>query len=143
MTVPKTSVLVLDCADPPSSARFYATLLGAEIGPAEGDADLLLLAGPSGIVLGSRRYPDRVPPSWPMAALRSGGTENGVRPPLSGDATPLKGATHRPPACVPSQRIQTHKAYRDLILKGRKEHAQADQGSMIRRSIRSSRRLNR
>lgn len=58
-----------------------------------------------------------------MAALRSGGTENGVRPPLSGDATPLKGATHRPPACVPSQRIQTHKAYRDLILKGRKKHA--------------------
>ncbi|MFE2246019.1 VOC family protein [Streptomyces lavendulae] len=66
MTVPKTSVLVLDCADPPSLARFYATLLGAEIGPAEGDADLLLVTGPSGIVLGIRRDPDRVPPSWPL-----------------------------------------------------------------------------
>ncbi|MFF4498618.1 VOC family protein [Streptomyces sp. NPDC001546] len=66
MTVPKTSVLVLDCAEPEELARFYASLLGAEVGTADGDAELLLVAGPSGSVLGIRRDPDRVPPSWPL-----------------------------------------------------------------------------
>ncbi|MFD8141692.1 VOC family protein [Streptomyces sp. NPDC059708] len=65
MTVPKTSVLVLDCAAPEALARFYAALLGARVGPAEGDPGLLLVAGPSGPVLGIRRDPDHVPPSWP------------------------------------------------------------------------------
>ncbi|MFD8019082.1 VOC family protein [Streptomyces lavendulae] len=66
MTVPKKSVLVLDCADPEPLARFYATLLGAEVGPAGDDAGLLLVAGHSGTVLGVRLDPDRVPPSWPL-----------------------------------------------------------------------------
>ncbi|MFF2197946.1 VOC family protein [Streptomyces sp. NPDC058157] len=66
MTVPKTSVLVLDCAEPEALARFYASLLGARTAPAGGDPDLLLVAGPSGTVLGIRRDPDRVPPSWPL-----------------------------------------------------------------------------
>ncbi|MFH7598739.1 VOC family protein [Streptomyces racemochromogenes] len=66
MTVPKTSVLVLDCAEPEPLARFYASLLDARVGPAEGDPDLLLVTGPPGTVLGIRRDPDRVPPGWPV-----------------------------------------------------------------------------
>ncbi|RKT02426.1 hypothetical protein BX286_0327 [Streptomyces sp. 3211.6] len=66
MTVPKTSVLVLDCAEPEALARFYAALLGARTAPAEGEPGLLLVAGPAGAVLGIRRDPDRVPPSWPL-----------------------------------------------------------------------------
>ncbi|MFF4368356.1 VOC family protein [Streptomyces sp. NPDC001594] len=66
MTVPKTSVLVLDCAEPEALARFYASLLDARTAPAEGDPDLLLVAGPTGTVLGIRRDPDRIPPSWPL-----------------------------------------------------------------------------
>ncbi|MFF4646150.1 VOC family protein [Streptomyces sp. NPDC001389] len=66
MTVPKTSVLVLDCAEPEELARFYGLLLGARVEPAEGDAGLLLVSGPSGTALGIRRDPDRVPPSWPL-----------------------------------------------------------------------------
>ncbi|MER7339249.1 VOC family protein [Streptomyces sp. NPDC000075] len=65
MTVPKTSVLVLDCAEPEPLARFYAALLGARVGPAGDDAGLLLVAGLSGPLLGIRHDPDRVPPSWP------------------------------------------------------------------------------
>lgn len=65
MTVPKTGVLVLDCADPEPLARFYGALLDATVAPADGDADLLLVSGRSGVVLGVRREPDHVPPSWP------------------------------------------------------------------------------
>ncbi|MET9962195.1 VOC family protein [Streptomyces sp. NPDC006326] len=66
MTVPKTSVLVLDCAEPEPLARFYGSLLDAAVGPAEGDADLILVSGPTGVLLGVRRDPGRVPPSWPL-----------------------------------------------------------------------------
>ncbi|WP_328296552.1 VOC family protein [Streptomyces sp. NBC_00435] len=65
MTVLKTSVLVLDCAEPESLARFYAELLGAAAGPAPGDGELFLVTGGSGVVLGLRRDPNHVPPSWP------------------------------------------------------------------------------
>lgn len=66
MTVPKTSVLVLDSAEPDLLARFYAELLGASAGPAPGDRDLLLVTGGSGVVLGVRRDPDHITPSWPV-----------------------------------------------------------------------------
>ncbi|MFF5973020.1 VOC family protein [Streptomyces sp. NPDC012769] len=65
MTVPKTPVLVLDCSDPEPLARFYATLLGATVAPADGDPDLLLLHTPDGPALGIRRDPGQAPPSWP------------------------------------------------------------------------------
>ncbi|MFE2561444.1 VOC family protein [Streptomyces sp. NBC_00090] len=65
MTVPKTSVLVLDSIDPEPLARFYATLLGAIVEPAGGDRDLLLVSGRSGVVLGIRRDLGQAPPSWP------------------------------------------------------------------------------
>ncbi|MFD0366382.1 VOC family protein [Streptomyces sp. NPDC059071] len=65
MTVPKTSVLVLDSTDPDPLARFYATLLGATVEPAGGDHDLLLVSGHSGVVLGIRRDLGHAPPSWP------------------------------------------------------------------------------
>ncbi|WP_329124999.1 VOC family protein [Streptomyces sp. NBC_01353] len=65
MTVPKTSVLVLDSTDPEPLARFYATLLGAAVEPAGGDSDLLLVSGHSGVVLGIRRDLGQAPPSWP------------------------------------------------------------------------------
>lgn len=65
MTVPKTSVLVLDSTDPEPLARFYATLLGATVEPAGGDPDLLLVSGRSGVVLGIRRDLGQAPPSWP------------------------------------------------------------------------------
>ncbi|MFE2147017.1 VOC family protein [Streptomyces sp. NPDC059456] len=66
MTVSKTTVLVLDSADPELLARFYAELLGATAGPAADDGELLLVTGPAGAVLGVRRDPDHVPPSWPL-----------------------------------------------------------------------------
>lgn len=65
MTTLKTSVLVLDCAEPESLARFYASLLGASAGPAPGDGELFLVTGGSGVVLGVRRDPNHTPPSWP------------------------------------------------------------------------------
>ncbi|WP_405761111.1 VOC family protein [Streptomyces sp. NBC_00045] len=65
MTVSKTTVLVLDSAEPELLARFYAELLGATAGPAPDDGELLLVTGPAGAVLGVRRDPDHVPPSWP------------------------------------------------------------------------------
>ncbi|MFJ3828948.1 VOC family protein [Streptomyces sp. NPDC090046] len=66
MAVPKTTVLVLDSAEPELLARFYSELLGATNGPAPGDEDLLLVTGRTGVVLGVRRDPDHVPPSWPL-----------------------------------------------------------------------------
>ncbi|WP_327135164.1 VOC family protein [Streptomyces sp. NBC_01343] len=66
MTVPKTTVLVLDAAEPELLARFYAELLGGTTGPAPGDEELLLVTGRTGVVLGVRRDPDHVPPSWPL-----------------------------------------------------------------------------
>lgn len=65
MTVVKTTVLVLDSAEPEPLARFYAELLGATAGPATGDGDLFLVTGSSGAVLGIRRDPNHAPPSWP------------------------------------------------------------------------------
>ncbi|MFD3539164.1 VOC family protein [Streptomyces sp. NPDC058662] len=65
MTVPKTGVLVLDCSEPEALARFYAALLDAEVGPADGDSDLLLLTGGAGVLLGIRRDLGHAPPSWP------------------------------------------------------------------------------
>ncbi|MEU6755604.1 VOC family protein [Streptomyces sp. NPDC046685] len=66
MTVLKTSVLVLDCAEPEPLARFYAELLGATAGPAPGDGELFLVTGGAGVVLGVRRDPHHTPPSWPL-----------------------------------------------------------------------------
>ncbi|MFD5149241.1 VOC family protein [Streptomyces sp. NPDC058401] len=66
MTVLKTSVFVLDCAEPEPLARFYAELLGAATGPAPGDGELILVTDDSGAVaLGVRRDPNHVTPSWP------------------------------------------------------------------------------
>ncbi|MFJ7154326.1 VOC family protein [Streptomyces sp. NPDC101118] len=66
MTVPKTTVLVLDSAEPELLARFYAELLGGTAAPAPDDGDLLLVSGPAGVVLGVRRDPHHAPPSWPL-----------------------------------------------------------------------------
>ncbi|MET9466435.1 VOC family protein [Streptomyces sp. NPDC006544] len=66
MTVLKTSVLVLDCAEPEPLARFYAELLDATSGPAPGDGELFLVTGSAGVVvLGIRRDPAHVPAAWP------------------------------------------------------------------------------
>ncbi|WP_308346455.1 VOC family protein [Streptomyces sp. ISL-66] len=65
MTVHKTSVLVLDCAEPEPLARFYAAPLGANAGPGPGGGEMYLLTGSSGVVLGVRRDPDHAPRSWP------------------------------------------------------------------------------
>ncbi|WP_449480449.1 VOC family protein [Streptomyces avidinii] len=65
MTVLKTSLLVLDCAEPEPLARFYAELLGATAGPAPGDGELYLVTGSAGVpVLGIRRDPTHTPASW-------------------------------------------------------------------------------
>ncbi|MEU5069778.1 VOC family protein [Streptomyces virginiae] len=62
MTVLKTSVIVLDCAEPEPLARFYAQLLGASAGPATDDGELFLVTGRAGPLLGVRR----ATPSWPL-----------------------------------------------------------------------------
>ncbi|MFE7095407.1 VOC family protein [Streptomyces erythrochromogenes] len=66
MTVLKTSVIVLDCAEPETLARFYAELLGATAGPAPDDGELYLVTGGAGVLLGIRRDPQHTPPSWPL-----------------------------------------------------------------------------
>ncbi|KOU14407.1 MULTISPECIES: VOC family protein [Streptomyces] len=66
MTVLKTSVIVLDCAEPEPLARFYAQLLGASAGPATDDGELFLVTGRAGPLLGVRRDPHRATPSWPL-----------------------------------------------------------------------------
>ncbi|MFF5510003.1 VOC family protein [[Kitasatospora] papulosa] len=64
MTVGKTSVLVLDCAEPLELADFYANLLDAEarIGS---DPDFVEIVGNTGVHLAVRRDHGYAPPSWP------------------------------------------------------------------------------
>ncbi|MGW6855075.1 VOC family protein [Streptomyces xanthophaeus] len=64
MTVAKTSVLVLDCAEPESLALFYAGLLGADVRAGEG-ADMVEVVGGAGVHLAVRRDHGYAPPSWP------------------------------------------------------------------------------
>ncbi|WCD84807.1 hypothetical protein KPP03845_101130 [Streptomyces xanthophaeus] len=64
MTVAKTSVLVLDCAEPESLALFYAGLLGADVRAGEG-ADMVEVVGGAGVHLAIRRDHGYAPPSWP------------------------------------------------------------------------------
>lgn len=67
MTVLKTSVIVLDCAEPESLARFYAELLGASAGPAPDDGELFLVTGGTGTLLGIRRDPQHTAPKLAAA----------------------------------------------------------------------------
>ncbi|MEE1736596.1 VOC family protein [Streptomyces sp. BE147] len=64
MTVEKTSVLVLDCAEPLELAEFYCHLLNAEsrIGS---DPDFVEVVGGRGVHLAVRRDHGYAPPSWP------------------------------------------------------------------------------
>ncbi|MFI8292167.1 VOC family protein [Streptomyces sp. ms191] len=64
MTVTKTSMLVLDCAEPQALAHFYAELLGGEIQVGE-DPDLIEVIGGSGVRLAIHRDHGYAPPSWP------------------------------------------------------------------------------
>ncbi|WP_411102707.1 VOC family protein [Streptomyces sp. cmx-4-9] len=64
MTVAKTSVLVLDCAEPESLAHFYAELLGADIRPGDG-FDMVEVVGGPGVHLAICRDHGYAPPSWP------------------------------------------------------------------------------
>ncbi|WP_406384996.1 VOC family protein [Streptomyces sp. NBC_01618] len=64
MTVTKTSVLVLDCAEPEALAEFYASLLDAEI-QVVSDPDFVELVGHNGVHLAIRRDHGYAPPSWP------------------------------------------------------------------------------
>ncbi|MFI1224385.1 MULTISPECIES: VOC family protein [unclassified Streptomyces] len=64
MTVEKTSVLVLDCAEPMELAEFYAGLLDAEIRIGT-DPDFVEIVGNDGVRLAIRRDHGYAPPSWP------------------------------------------------------------------------------
>ncbi|MFE3095723.1 VOC family protein [Streptomyces sp. NPDC059248] len=64
MTVTKTTVLVLDCAEPVELAEFYAALLGAEIHRGD-DPDFVEIIGHRGVHLAVCRDPGHAPPSWP------------------------------------------------------------------------------
>ncbi|WP_455354905.1 VOC family protein [Streptomyces sp. SYSU K217416] len=64
MTVEKTSVLILDCAEPEPLAEFYAALLDADIRVAS-DPDFVEVVGNSGVHLAIRRDHGYAPPSWP------------------------------------------------------------------------------
>ncbi|MDA5282582.1 VOC family protein [Streptomyces sp. NPDC054904] len=64
MTVKKTSVLVLDCAEPQALALFYAQLLDADV--RTGDTpDIVEVVGAAGVQLAVRRDHGYAPPSWP------------------------------------------------------------------------------
>ncbi|GAA1189850.1 VOC family protein [Streptomyces hebeiensis] len=64
MTVAKTSVLVLDCAEPAELAEFYSAFLGAgtRIGA---DPDFVEIVGHAGVHLAIRRDHGYAPASWP------------------------------------------------------------------------------
>jgi len=64
MAVPKTGLLVLDCAEPQELADFYAAFLGAEVRHGR-DPDLVEVVGASGIHLAVRHDHGYAPPSWP------------------------------------------------------------------------------
>ncbi|MEU2246706.1 VOC family protein [Streptomyces sp. NPDC019224] len=64
MAVPKTGLLVLDCAEAEELADFYAALLGAEVRPGH-EPDLVEVVGAAGIHLAIRRDHGYAPPSWP------------------------------------------------------------------------------
>ncbi|MFD9502168.1 VOC family protein [Streptomyces sp. NPDC060035] len=64
MTVAKTSVLVLDCAEPMDLAGFYAALLDAETRVGS-DPDFVEIVGNPGVHLAVRRDHGYAPPSWP------------------------------------------------------------------------------
>ncbi|MFH0241011.1 VOC family protein [Streptomyces sp. HK10] len=64
MPVHKTSVLVLDCAEPEALAEFYANLLGAEVRRGV-DPDFIEVTGAEGIRLAARRDHGFPPPSRP------------------------------------------------------------------------------
>ncbi|MEU4493208.1 VOC family protein [Streptomyces sp. NPDC023998] len=64
MTVQKTSVLVLDCAEPTELAEFYAGLFDADIRIGN-DPDFVEVIGHSGVHLAIRRDHGYAPPSWP------------------------------------------------------------------------------
>ncbi|MET8680172.1 VOC family protein [Streptomyces sp. NPDC004647] len=64
MAVTKTSVLVLDCAEPEALADFYAELLGAEVRMGM-HPDFLEVVGQGGVSIAIRRDHSLAPPSWP------------------------------------------------------------------------------
>lgn len=64
MAVPKTSVLVLDCAEPKELADFYAVLLSAEVHVGQ-EPDIVEVVGHRGVHLAIRRDHGYAPPSWP------------------------------------------------------------------------------
>ncbi|MFV0131345.1 VOC family protein [Streptomyces sp. HMX112] len=64
MTVPKTSVLVLDSAEPEDLADFYAELLDARARRGT-DPDFIEVVGQNGVCLAIRRDHGYAPPSWP------------------------------------------------------------------------------
>ncbi|MFG2191893.1 VOC family protein [Streptomyces sp. NPDC048639] len=64
MSVAKTCVLVLDCAEPEALAEFYARLLNAETRRGT-DPDYVEIVGHEGVRLAIRRDHGLTPPSWP------------------------------------------------------------------------------
>lgn len=64
MAVPKTCVLVLDCAEPVDLAEFYAALLDAKL-EVGADPDLIEIVGSNGVHLAIQRERGYAPPSWP------------------------------------------------------------------------------
>ncbi|MFD7630704.1 VOC family protein [Streptomyces sp. NPDC059851] len=64
MTVEKTPVIALDCADPKALAQFYADLLGGEVRPGRTSDDVDVV-GAAGVRIACRRDAGFAPPSWP------------------------------------------------------------------------------
>jgi hypothetical protein len=64
MTVPKSSVLVLDSAEPEALAEFYAKLLDARTQRGT-DPDFIEVVGHHGVCVAVRRDHGYAPPSWP------------------------------------------------------------------------------
>jgi len=64
MTVVKTSVLVLDCAEPEELAEFYSNFLDAEARAGK-DPDFVEIVGHDGVYLAIQRDHGYAPASWP------------------------------------------------------------------------------
>jgi len=60
-------LMVLDTADPPRLAEFYAALLGWQVEQVEDD--WVTITGGTGARIAFQLAPDHVPPTWPDAAV--------------------------------------------------------------------------
>jgi catechol 2,3-dioxygenase-like lactoylglutathione lyase family enzyme len=65
VTVPRLSVVALDCPDPQALARFYGELTGWPVDPAHDGEHWVQLRAEGPVTIACQRAPGHRPPQWP------------------------------------------------------------------------------